>query len=119
MAGMYAAVSINAALRHREVTGKGQSIDIGMLDTTLAMMANQALNYLASGKAPQRLGNEHPNIVPYQVFPTSDGNIIVACGSEQQFQRFVTSSNVPDIPRTRASRSISSAWLTEQSWSIF
>ncbi len=88
MAGMYASVSICAALRQREITGKGQAIDIGMLDTTVAMMANQALNYLASGENPPRLGNEHPNIAPYQVFPTADGNIIIACGSEQQYKRF-------------------------------
>ena len=99
MAGMYAAVSINAALRHREITGKGQAIDIGMLDTTIAMMANQALNYLASGEVPPRLGNEHPNIAPYQVFPTADGNIIVACGSEQQFQRLCEIMERPDIPQ--------------------
>lgn len=99
MAGMYAAVSINAALRHREITGKGQAIDIGMLDTTIAMMANQALNYLASGEVPPRLGNEHPNIAPYQVFPTADGNIIVACGSEQQFQRLCEIMERPDIPK--------------------
>ena len=98
MAGMFAAVSINAALRHREVTGKGQAIDIGMLDTTIAMMANQALNYLASDQVPPRLGNEHPNIAPYQVFPTGDGNIIVACGSEQQFQKLCELMGRPDIP---------------------
>jgi crotonobetainyl-CoA:carnitine CoA-transferase CaiB-like acyl-CoA transferase len=99
MAGMYAAVSINAALRHREVTGVGQSIDIGMLDTTVAMMANQALNYLATEEVPPRLGNEHPNIAPYQVFPTADGDIIVACGSEQQFQRLCDIMERPDIPQ--------------------
>lgn len=98
MAGMYASVSINAALRHREITGKGQAIDIGMLDTTIAMMANQALNYLASEKVPPRLGNEHPNIAPYQVFPTGDGNIIVACGSEQQFKKLCDIMERPDIP---------------------
>ncbi|MGI9421808.1 MAG: CaiB/BaiF CoA transferase family protein [Hyphomicrobiaceae bacterium] len=98
MAGMYAAVSINAALRHREVSGKGQAIDIGMLDTTVAMMANQALNYLATEEVPPRLGNEHPNIAPYQVFPTADGNIIVACGSENQFQRLCQIMERPDIP---------------------
>ncbi len=98
MAGMYASVSINAALRHREITGKGQAIDIGMLDTTIAMMANQALNYLASEQVPPRLGNEHPNIAPYQVFPTADGNIIVACGSEQQFKKLCDMMERPDIP---------------------
>ena len=98
MAGMYASVSICAALRHRETSGKGQAIDIGMLDTTIAMMANQALNYLSSNEVPPRLGNEHPNIAPYQVFPTGDGNIIVACGSEQQFQRLCEIIDRPDIP---------------------
>ena len=97
MAGMYASVSICAALRSREVTGKGQAIDIGMLDTTVATMANQALNYLASGENPPRLGNEHPNIAPYQVFPTADGSIIIACGSEQQYQRFCGLLERPDL----------------------
>ncbi len=97
MAGMYAAVSINAALRYREISGQGQAIDIGMLDTTIAMMSNQALNFLASGSVPPRLGNEHPNIAPYQVFPTADGDIIVACGSEQQFQRLCEIMERPDI----------------------
>lgn len=97
MAGMYASVSICAALRSREVTGEGQAIDIGMLDTTVATTANQALNYLASGENPPRLGNEHPNIAPYQVFPTADGNIIIACGSEQQYQRFCKLLDRPDL----------------------
>jgi crotonobetainyl-CoA:carnitine CoA-transferase CaiB-like acyl-CoA transferase len=97
MAGMYASVSICAALRSREIDGKGQAIDIGMLDTTVAMTANQALNYLASGEDPPRLGNEHPNIAPYQVFPTADGNIIIACGSEQQYQRFCKIIGRPDL----------------------
>lgn len=97
MAGMYAAVSICAALRHREISGKGQAIDIGMLDTTVAMMSVQALNYLSSGEVPARLGNEHPNIAPYQVFPTADGNIVIACGNEQQFQRLCQIIGRPDI----------------------
>lgn len=97
MAGMYASVSICAALRSREITGEGQAIDIGMLDTTVATTANQALNYLASGENPPRLGNEHPNIAPYQVFPTADGNIIIACGSEQQYQRFCKLLDRPDL----------------------
>ena len=97
MAGMYAAVSINAALRHREITGKGQHIDIGMLDTTTAMLSIQAMNYLATGNNPPRLGNQHPNIVPYQVFPTADGNIILACGNDAQFQRFCEFAERSDI----------------------
>jgi len=88
MAGMYAAVSINAALRHREVTGQGQFIDIGMLDTTAAMLSIMGANYLATGKNPPRLGNAHPNIVPYQSFPTADGDIIMAVGNDGQFERF-------------------------------
>jgi len=88
MAGMYAAVAINAALRHREVTGEGQFIDIGMLDTTAAMLSIMGANYLATGKNPPRLGNAHPNIVPYQSFPTADGDIILAVGNDGQFERF-------------------------------
>ena len=90
MAGMYAAVSINAALRHREVTGQGQFIDVGMLDTTVAVLSIMAANYLNTGKVPPRLGNAHPNIVPYASFPTSDGDIILAVGNDGQFQRFCT-----------------------------
>lgn len=96
-AGMYAAVSINAALRHREVSGKGQFIDIGLLDTTVAMMTNQAMNYLATGLVPPRLGNEHPNIAPYQAFPTSDGEIVIACGNDEQFCRLCEFLERPDI----------------------
>ncbi len=88
IAGMYAAVAINAALRHREVTGEGQHIDIGMLDTTAAILSIQGANFLATDKNPPRLGNAHPNIVPYQSFPTADGDIILAVGNDGQFQRF-------------------------------
>ncbi len=88
MAGMYAAVSINAALRYREVTGEGQHIDIGMLDVMVAFSTIMGMNYLATGKNPPRLGNQHPNIVPYQAFETSDGAIILAVGNDGQFQRF-------------------------------
>jgi len=88
MAGMYAAVSINAALRHREVTGEGQHIDIGMLDVMVGFSTIMGMNYLATGKNPPRLGNAHPNIVPYQAFETSDGAIILAVGNDGQFQRF-------------------------------
>ncbi len=87
MAGMYASVSVNAALRHAAVTGQGQYIDIGMMDTTVAMLANTGMNYL-HGDMLGRLGNAHPNIVPYQPFQTSDGFIIVAIGNDSQFQRF-------------------------------
>ncbi len=88
MAGMYASVAINAALRSREVDGKGQYIDIGMLDTQVAWLSIQAMNFLIGGENPARLGNGHPNIVPYQVFKTADGHIMVTIGNDSQFQRF-------------------------------
>jgi len=88
MAGMYAGVAINAALRHREVTGEGQFIDIGMLDTTAAVLSIMGANFLATNEVPKRLGNAHPNIVPYQSFPTADGDIILAVGNDGQFERF-------------------------------
>jgi crotonobetainyl-CoA:carnitine CoA-transferase CaiB-like acyl-CoA transferase len=97
MAGMYAAVAINAALRHREVTGAGQYIDIGMLDTQVAMLTIQGLNYLSTGEAPARLGNAHPNIVPYQTFATADGDIILAVGNDAQFQRFCAFAGVAEL----------------------
>ncbi len=97
MAGMYAAVSINAALRHREVTGQGQFIDIGMLDTQVATMSILGLNYLATGTPPPRLGNAHPNIVPYESFPTADGNIIIAAANDEQFQRLCAFAGHPEL----------------------
>src|SRR3546814_4218686 len=78
MAGMYAAVAILAAVRHQQLTGEGQFIDIGMLDTSVGWLANQGMNYLATGENPPRLGNQHPNIVPYQVMPTADGHIVLS-----------------------------------------
>jgi crotonobetainyl-CoA:carnitine CoA-transferase CaiB-like acyl-CoA transferase len=87
MAGMYAAVAVNAALRHAALTGEGQYIDIGMLDTQVAWLANAGMNYLYAGELG-RLGNAHPNIVPYQVFETSDGHIVLAIGNDAQFRRF-------------------------------
>ena len=89
-AGLWAAISINAALRHREITGEGQQIDISLLDTQISTLSIQGLNYLTSGEVPRLLGNAHPNIVPYQVFPTSDGNIIISIGNDAQFVRFCT-----------------------------
>jgi crotonobetainyl-CoA:carnitine CoA-transferase CaiB-like acyl-CoA transferase len=87
-AGLYGCIGVMAALNHRHVTGRGQRIDIGMLDTHVAWLANQGMNYLTTGKDPQRLGNDHPNIVPYQVFPTSDGHIVLSIGNDPTFQRF-------------------------------
>lgn len=87
-AGLYGTIGILAALRHRERTGQGQHIDIGMLDTHVAWLANQGMNYLATGENPPRLGNQHPNIVPYQVFATADGAIMLSIGNDATFERF-------------------------------
>ncbi len=87
-AGLYGCIGVLAALRHRERTGQGQQIDIGMLDTHLAWLANQGMNYLATGENPPRLGNQHPNIVPYQVFPTADGFVVLSVGNDATFARF-------------------------------
>ncbi len=87
-AGLYGCIGVLAALRHREQTGQGQQIDIGMLDTHVAWLANQGMNYLATGENPKRLGNDHPNIVPYQVFPTADGYIVLSIGNDPTFARF-------------------------------
>jgi len=88
LTGMYAANAIQATLIHQRATGQGQYIDLALLDVQVATLANQAMNYLASGVNPQRLGNAHPNIVPYQAFQTSDGYIILAIGNDTQFERF-------------------------------
>ena len=87
-AGLYGCIGVLAALRHREATGQGQQIDIGMLDTHVAWLANQGMNYLATGENPPRLGNQHPNIVPYQVFATADGHVVLSIGNDPTFKRF-------------------------------
>ena len=96
-AGLWATISINAALRHREVTGEGQHLDISLLDTQVSLLSIQGLNYFTSGEVPGLLGNAHPNIVPYQVFPTADGNIIVAVGNDDQFKRYCEFAGVPEL----------------------
>jgi formyl-CoA transferase len=88
MTGMYASIAVCAAIAHRAVSGRGQYIDMALLDTQVAFLSNQGMNYLATGEAPVRLGNTHPNIVPYQTFRTSDGAIILACGNDNLFRRF-------------------------------
>lgn len=88
MTGMYAAVGILAALRHRDLTGMGQHIDISLLDSQIAWLVNAGTNYLAAQEPPTRLGNGHPNIVPYQVFDAADGPMILAVGNDAQFRRF-------------------------------
>ncbi len=92
-AGLYGCIGILAALRHRDQTGEGgkaggQQVDIGMLDTHVAWLANQGMNYLATSQNPARLGNQHPNIVPYQVFPTADGHVVLSVGNDATFKRF-------------------------------
>ncbi len=88
VSGLYAAIAIQAALIHQARTGEGQDIDMALFDCQAAGLANQAMNYLVSGKAPGRLGNAHPNIVPYQVFATADGFLILAVANDGQFKRF-------------------------------
>lgn len=104
-AGLYGVIAIQAALAQRERTGRGQHVDIALLDTMVAMLANQNLNYLVSGKVPRRHGNAHPNIVPYQVFSVSDGHIMLAVGNDSQFRILCEVLNEPDLainPRYRS-----------------
>ncbi|MDI4665956.1 CoA transferase [Xanthobacter autotrophicus] len=97
--GLYATVGILAALRRREETGLGGHVDMALLDTQVGVLANQAMNYLTSGKAPKRMGNAHPNIVPYQVFPCADGYFIAAVGNDGQFARFCAVLGAPELAR--------------------
>jgi crotonobetainyl-CoA:carnitine CoA-transferase CaiB-like acyl-CoA transferase len=96
--GLYATIAILAALHHRDQTGEGQQIDCALLDTQVALLANQASNYLNGGVQPRRLANEHPNTVPYQDFACSDGNILVALGNDRQFRAFCALIGRPDLP---------------------
>ena len=97
--GMYATTAILAALRHRDLTGEGQAIDMALLDTQVAMLANLGANYLTSGAVPQRMGNAHQNIVPYQVFEVADGHMIVAVGNDGQFAKFCEVAGQPELAR--------------------
>lgn len=99
MCGMYASNAILAALLHRDATGEGQHIDIALVDTQIAWLANEGVNYLTSGQAPERRGNQHPNIVPYQVFECADGHVIVAAGNDSQFARFAALIGMPELAR--------------------
>ena len=87
-AGLYGCIGILAALHHQQKTGQGQHIDIGMLDTSVAWLANQGMNYLATGQNPPRLGSQHPNIVPYQTFATQDGHVVLSVANDPTFRRF-------------------------------
>ncbi len=96
-AGLHAVIAIQAALFHRERSGQGQYIDISLLDSQISVLANQALNYLVGGKVPQRLGNAHPNIVPYQTFETADGHIIMAVGNDRQYAEYCKIIGAPEL----------------------
>lgn len=96
LTGLYAANAIQAALLHRAASGEGQHIDVALLDVQVACLANQALNYLVSGAVPKRMGNAHPNIVPYQDFPTADGDMILAIGNDGQFARWCAVAGHPE-----------------------
>ncbi|WJN59407.1 CaiB/BaiF CoA-transferase family protein [Pseudomonas sp. SO81] len=98
LTGLYATVGVLAALSAREHSGQGQYIDVALLDVQVACLANQAMNYLATGSAPKRLGNAHPNIVPYQDFPTADGDFILAVGNDGQFRKFCEVAGLPALP---------------------
>jgi crotonobetainyl-CoA:carnitine CoA-transferase CaiB-like acyl-CoA transferase len=109
LTGMYAAVAALAALAHRERTGRGQHVDLALLDVQVAMLANQAENQLVTGRAPVRLGNAHPSIVPYQAFATSDGHLVLAVGNDGQFTRLCLVAGHPELAsdarfRTNAGR---------------
>ena len=97
MCGMYATSALLAALRHRDQTGKGQLIDLALLDTQVAWLINEGVNYLTWGKDPVRRANAHSNIVPYDVFPTADGYVILAIGNNGQYQKFCDFAGKPEM----------------------
>lgn len=95
--GTYGAIAVLAALAHRARTGSGQHIDMSLLDCMVGVLANQGLNYLVSGQSPRRMGNTHPNIVPYQVFAVQDGHVIIAVGNDAQFERLCAYLDEPAL----------------------
>ncbi|HYC49081.1 MAG TPA: CaiB/BaiF CoA-transferase family protein [Burkholderiales bacterium] len=97
MTGMYSSVAILAALHERKTSGRGQHIDMALLDTQVAWLANQNTNYLVGGEPPKRMGNAHPNIVPYQTFRTEDGDMILAVGNDNQFRKFCDAAGIPEV----------------------
>ncbi len=104
MCGMYAAVAVLAALRHRDLAGTGQHVDLGLVDTQVAWLINEGVNYMISGRVPRRMGNAHANVIPYQAFATSDGTVVIAVGNDAQFARFAEFAGVPELaddPRFR------------------
>ncbi|MDN3518812.1 CaiB/BaiF CoA-transferase family protein [Aquisalimonas lutea] len=124
LTGMYAAVASLGALAHRERTGEGQHIDLALLDVQVATLANQAMNYLVTGEAPGRMGNAHPNIVPYQTFPTRDGHLVLTVGNDDQFRRLCETMGRPDLPAdpryaTNAGRVAGRAELVPELTAVF
>jgi crotonobetainyl-CoA:carnitine CoA-transferase CaiB-like acyl-CoA transferase len=114
--GLYSTVAILAALRDRDRTGRGAHIDMALLDSQVAVLANQALNWMVSGKVPHRMGNGHANLVPYQAFHVADGEVIVAVGNDRQFQRLCDILGLPDLAaderfRTNPARVVNRAIL--------
>jgi crotonobetainyl-CoA:carnitine CoA-transferase CaiB-like acyl-CoA transferase len=99
--GVYSVIGILAALQRRERTGKGGYVDTALVDSTVGVLANQAMNFLASGDVPKRIGNAHPNIVPYQVFPVADGHIIIATGNDSQYGKLVTVLGEPGLAQKK------------------
>jgi len=95
--GCYSVIGILAALAQREKTGKGCYVDTALVDSTVGVLANQALNYLVSNEVPKRIGNSHPNIVPYQEFPVADGHIIIATGNDNQFVKLCQVLGAPEL----------------------
>jgi crotonobetainyl-CoA:carnitine CoA-transferase CaiB-like acyl-CoA transferase len=95
--GMYASIAICAALAHRERSGEGQHLDLALLDSQIALLAYQNTNYFATGVAPRRIGNLHPNIVPYQPFRAADGELILACGNDSQYRKFCEAAGCPEL----------------------
>jgi crotonobetainyl-CoA:carnitine CoA-transferase CaiB-like acyl-CoA transferase len=125
LTGLYATVAVLAALNERRTSDRGQHIDLALLDVQIATLANQGMNFLVSGTVPQRQGNAHPNIVPYQAFATSDGHIVVAVGNDAQFARFTTILGVPRAvrgsafpeerrPRPQSQRTHRDTWWTNR-----
>jgi crotonobetainyl-CoA:carnitine CoA-transferase CaiB-like acyl-CoA transferase len=107
LSGMYATVAVLAALRARDAGAGGQHIDISLLDVQVGVLANQGMNFLATGVAPKRMGNGHPNIFPYQAFPASDGHIILAVGNDEQFARFCKVAGRPELAEDARFKTIS------------
>lgn len=97
LTGIYGVIGIQAALKLRAETGRGQEVDLALFDTMSAVLANQGLNYMVSGTSPKRFGNRHPNLVPYETYQCSDGHIIIATGNDRQFQSLCEVLGIPDI----------------------